>query len=256
MATLDDLFLTKETVGRGEHALTLRALSDLELQARDEYCLTSMGRRRRLLRDPQSDEYLQYIEWIPDDPEQNLVELALTARRMDLIQESQRDIKAALLPIPDDAQNEEKLEVLEKRKAEDQRVIDARVAFVEAGVARERERLQALERKELEKVATRSQVNFQCDRAWSKAFDEYTLFAGVFQDDACTQRQFTSPEATHEIARDLRSALLSKCHALNGRVSLTDLQYFLSTDASAAGSKASNGAGAEAVPTPTPAPAA
>lgn len=238
--TLDDLFRVRFSTTFLGRELTLRALSDFDIQARDDFALRAVSTERKSLKDTASDAYAAF-DWLEDATDEQLRNVILAVEQSNAIRQSFLDIQPAILPFPDDADEQEKTDVLAGREAEAKRVEDERAKIVEKRVGAIREQVATLEHDALVKRAKQAQVEVQLNLARTRAFDCYTLYAAVFKDAACQERFFPAPTVVYEMQAEIRQQLVAQYYRELERVTSQDLKYFLSTGGSPASSKPSNG---------------
>lgn len=238
--TLDDLFRVRFSTTFMGRELTLRALSDFDIQARDDFALRAVATERKTLKDPDSDGYAVF-DWLEDATDEQLRNVILAVEQSSTIRQSFLDIQPQIIPFPDDADEQEKTDVLAQREAEARRVEDERTKFVEKRVVSIREQAEQLGHDALVKRAKQAQVEVQLNLARARAFDCYTLYAAVFKDATCQERFFPAPAVVYEMQTEMRQQLVAQYYRELERVTSQDLKYFLSTGGSPASSKPSNG---------------
>jgi len=238
--TLDHLFRNKVKVRLGEEELWMRTLSDLDLQARDEYSLLAMARRRRELEDPKTIEHELYIAGLQHASDDELRAIILISSTAEFQREAWNEVKPVFYPFPDDATDEEKAEVLKKREEDQKRMEQERLDYVNQRISSLQASLRNLTREQLLELAKRKQLEQQSRLAALRAFQDYTVYASVFRDEACQSRRFSSPEEVSQLPGDpsgerkgIRDQLIQAYFHKVDIVSHLDLQYFLSTDGSA-----------------------
>lgn len=236
--TVDELFRVRVEDQIGTIPVWYRTLSDVEVQAREQYALLARAKLAKALRDPESDDALRREQYLVDATAGDLYQLLADRRRQELQREAAEHIQGDLIPLPDQATPEEILEVWEAREAQAKRLQKERDAFVQQGLA---EQHAETPREDLVKHARRAYDELQVTGAHSVAWNRYTLYAGLYKDAACQKRYFLTPEMVGELSLEARNLLLANYFRELGQISSLDLQYFLSTGAWRASSKPSTG---------------
>lgn len=231
-ARLDDLFRVMTPISFKGMGLFLRALSDFDLNAREEAALLASAKMRRDLRNPESDAYLMYLQWLEDASDQSLINIIRMNDSQGFWQESFVEIQPRMIPFQDKATQEEKEQTLADRADELKRTGEARTEFVKAKDASLHEQLKTKSTEELLKLARRAQIEFQSGFVHKRALDAYTLWACVFTDEACTKHYLESPDLANQMEPSARQELLNLYYGQMQRLSELDLKYFLLTDAS------------------------
>ena len=216
----------------------VRALSDIQVQERDRYAMLTMVNARREAANPESVFHKTYVAGMKDASKDELIQAILAVAEYDLAQEAQLQVIPKILPFPVNEDGtpitpEETQAVVEAREAEFQRVTEARVAYVRDGMEKITTTLKEKTQEELALRAQNRQIQSYGQTESFRAMVNYTLFACVYRDEGCTKSFFKNPEEPSEISAQLRTHLQTIYFAEIDRVSLTDIQYFLST----AGSK-------------------
>ena len=242
MATLDSLFLSSAEIELGNTKLYLRALSDFDLQARDEYALLALAKKNKELSDPASNDYLRYLGWTDAATDEQLQDMVLRVASYDFQRQALSDIQPKLIPMPDDATDEERADILTKREEESVATQEARKDSVKAKNDALSEELKLLDHWKLLARARRSQANFQERDAYIRAVEQYTLYAICFKDSACKERLFSKPDDVSESTTPpARQAIMTRFSENLDKLSALDLKYFLSTGGSETSSKPPNG---------------
>jgi hypothetical protein len=217
-------------------SIWLRAMSELDLQARDEYALLALANRRKELEDPESRANAMYLSWMPAATDEQLRNIILSACQSDLARQAALEIQPRLIPIPDDATEDEKVDILRQRDAEMERVIADRRKFIEDGVRAKQAEIETIDREGLLALARQKQIELQSRLESIRAFESYTIYATCFLDEGCQTRLVNSPEQAGELPPDARTSLIVSYAELD-RISQMDLKYFLLTDGSQDSSK-------------------
>ena len=236
-ATLDDLFRVKMPVTVGTREFWLRALSEFDQQARDEYAQDAKSQKRRAFDRADSPEYLRYVAELDGEDDERLRAALVYSERLELAREA-RDpelhpgLQPQLYPFPDGADDEEKDAVRAQREAEAPRITALRDEWVKQQLETRTSKMDALDHAALVRQVRSRQKDVHGSDAFQRAFTDYTLYAAVFRDASCEQRVFAQPEDAREFAPQARAILLGKYFAELDTLTGDDIKYFFSMGAS------------------------
>ncbi|CAG0986684.1 hypothetical protein ANRL3_02491 [Anaerolineae bacterium] len=230
--TLDDMFRTVVAVNVLGRPYWMRALSDTDVQARDEYATRVMATRRKALVTPGSDMHTVYIEGLDGEDDEVLRSVILSAEVRERLREAQTEITPKVYDFPDKADDAEKADVLAKRDAEPARIHALRTEYVNKYSTARLEQLQKFDHTMLFKLAKERQVVAQTRVMYEKAFVNYTVYAAYFNDARCAERTFATVDQVGEMPSAVIDALVDQYFEELNRITLEDLQYFLSTSGS------------------------
>jgi len=243
-ARLDDLFrvvMDVEVLGR---KMYVRALSDFDVQARDEYALRASARARRSLSDSTSEDAQARLGWLDTATDEQLQKavgyLIEAVDQPELTRQVIRDIEPRMIPFPDGADDDEKADVLKQREDEIKRVEKERLAFIEQGLKERKAKTATMTREQMIAFARQKQIELQARLESVRAFDSYTIYASCFLDENCHIRFCATPEIAGDLQIEVRSLMVGKYLEVDS-VNPLELKYFLSTGASRDGSKPANG---------------
>ncbi len=232
-ATLDDLFREQSEIEVKGRTLYIRAFSDIDLQARDEFAQREQSKLRRKLQDRDSDEYLTHLDWIEAADDADLLRAAvLSYDALVFARQAASEIQPTIFPIPDEADESERDDVLRLREEEIAKTNTARDEFVTKRIEERREELKDKDLDALKKLTRTAIVNTQLWSLRNRLLEAYTIYAGVFDDAACTKRYVPTPHAALDLPPDVRQTILARYFDELERVSALDLKYFLSTGGS------------------------
>ncbi len=207
----------------------IRVLSETDTQARDEYAMLAMAKKRKALTTSGSPEHTIYISGLDDEPDENLRAAVLVAEAAEWTRQAQNDLAPRLIPFPDDADDDDKTRVLDERAAELERVKQARLDWVTARANERREVLNKMGHADLVYTMKRKQVDAQGRAALSRAFINYTLYAALFKDADCSTRVFESPDRVSDMPEAMREQISDAYFQELDKVTPEDLKYFFST---------------------------
>lgn len=254
MATVDSLGRNRvpATLGSAPDApkVTIRVLSDLDVQRRDEYALLHMARRRRELDDTSSEAYELFLSQIQTEPEDQLRALLLREKEWQLRREASLLFQPSLIPFPDDATDDEKMEVVNQREMETVEIAKKIEEYVAAPLTKYKDEIAEYSRERLIDDSKISQVNAQIRLYHYRAFQDYTVYASTYDDDNCTRKRFKSPDEVAELHPDIRFGLISFYFNKVDTVQPIDLKRFLSMDDSTASLPVSSSPDGKAEKTP------
>ena len=81
--TLDDMFRIKIKVDVMGRELYIRALSEIAVQARGEYAMLAMAKRRKAIATPGTAEHESYVEGLVNEKTENLIAAILSVEAQD-----------------------------------------------------------------------------------------------------------------------------------------------------------------------------
>jgi hypothetical protein len=110
--------------------VSVRVLSDVEIQARAEYAISEQLKVSDLLRDPTSEMYRLKILPLLDATDEGLVDTLAEVRRVDLAREANETIPMDFFPYPDDATEDEKLDTLRRQREHESNVYSTRARYI------------------------------------------------------------------------------------------------------------------------------
>lgn len=240
--TVDDLFRVRTSIEVEGKSFYIRALSELEVQARNNYAAMQRAKLRRALQDNQSADYLSMVDWLDGAEDEQLRSVILFQLSGVYAREAAETIQPEIIPIPDGADAAEQDEVAGSRKNELERVNTARQKQVDDRLAALNKELEAQPNEVLLKRARKSVVESNLFNRWVFAFESYTLHCAVYTDPQYAKPLFLTPESSGEFTGKARQTLLNQYVGEMNRLSTLDLKYFLSTAPSADTLKPSSGA--------------
>lgn len=124
--------------------VTVRVLSDLELNARRDYALSESVRMAEELKNPNSELYRLKIAPLVDAGAQSLIDVLAEARRLELAREAVDVYRFDFFPYPDNATDQEMIDVRIKQAAHEQEQLAKRTEHIVKGEAAYREKMAAL----------------------------------------------------------------------------------------------------------------
>jgi hypothetical protein len=206
--TLDHLMRVRGDTEFAGKKFYLRTLSVAQDENRMAYALARSRRLRSALRDEGSDVYGLHIAPLLSETDEEIRERATNFERNRLIRESldkvHLDHEARL---PEDAQASDLVEQKEQREKDSLELREKRDTYVNEGVKAYEEGLASSPISELRDEVAKRQVDFLIDQEYSKAWNDCTLFEGIYTDAKCTKRFFTNSDELREIPSSFKSHL-------------------------------------------------
>lgn len=133
MVLLDRLFRASTEVEVPNGVVTVHALGDVDIRQRDELALAEASRFRRLLKDPDSPEFLSLIAPLDDYPAEALCStLVAYYEQLDAWPEAIKAIKPRFIAEPEGAELDEKLDANDEQQREDEEVKVKRAEWVKS----------------------------------------------------------------------------------------------------------------------------
>jgi hypothetical protein len=119
---LDSLFRVSKVTELPGTEVTVRALSDAELRSRESIARAASAKYRKLLKDPNSDEHLAFIESLDELTDPQLVEIIVSQySQLEAQDEARSQSKPEFIPTPEDPSDSEKLDAVDEQQSEDER---------------------------------------------------------------------------------------------------------------------------------------
>jgi hypothetical protein len=147
---LDKLFRTTTDVELpGGRTVSVRVLSDPDIRVRDDMSQRAYRRVARAFRNEESEEYINNVAPLDDASDDSLRSLLVALHSVAVRHEAVREFRPAVIPEPEGATPDEKIEVEDKRDAEDERVQKERIAHIEGRLNKYRKSLKELDPKAL-----------------------------------------------------------------------------------------------------------
>jgi hypothetical protein len=225
---MDALYRTRKSIPLGEDVVWLRVLSDFDLQARSEYSVLAMVRRRREIDDPKSRAHELYIVGLENAPDDELRGVILLAAQNDLQRDAVRTIRPNYFPPPDNPTDDEKVEIVKKREEDAARVIAEVEKFVREGLDKTEAEIKDWQHDKLLPLAKMRQLEQQARLVEIRAFQDYTVFAAYYRDEACKTPLFAAPEEVSQAAPEVRGYLVGEYFKFD-RITQLDLQNLFTT---------------------------
>ena len=125
-------------------SITMRVLSDIEMNGRQSYSLAKMTEVTKELRNPESDLHQQKIAPLSEVPRESLIETIVQSRRWELIREANELFRYDILPYPENATDLEKIEVENAQAKHEANVAKTRLKYVVDNEKVFRDRLETL----------------------------------------------------------------------------------------------------------------
>lgn len=200
MALLDKFLKWKQIVNFNGMNFYQRVVPQHVMEEARKVALMESRKMRRLLRDPNSEEYLMYLDIVSDLDNADIIE-AIAARAVnEAIEDYVRTNPRPVVPKP----SEEDLEALERYQQEkeeaEKNYLDDLEAYSRTIYERVTESVKGLNREELEGRYKKVQTDVICDRVFSEKFESFVLANSLFLD-----KDFKKPAFSFEEFCDLPS---------------------------------------------------
>jgi hypothetical protein len=179
-----------------------RALTDGEIKERRRYAILHSQKATEEIKDESSDAYRLLIAPFKQEKQKApLVDVVMQVRRIEFVRDALAFIPNVLIPLPDDANDTQEREILERRKVQDKEVQEKRAAMVEKRTKDVRQKLTKLNVGRLRLMAQQAIVGVYEQAASYDAVQWYTIHAGVYvYEGDKLERLFPSPEAVRDHA--------------------------------------------------------
>lgn len=183
MFRLDEFFRVSKDVELPDgKVVTVRVLSDIDTQARSDYALSEQAKMVELLKDSTSDVYKTRIAILGDSATESLIDIVCDIKRMDYVREAYDLHRTDFYVFPDNATDEEKVNVLQRQAQHEREVREAQTNYVINAENNLRAKLEKMEHASLVEMAKSAAVNTYGVRARLLA-DRHWVIANAFEVD-------------------------------------------------------------------------
>ena len=124
--------------------VTVRVLSDLELNARRDYALSESVRVTEALKNPESELYRTKIAPLVDAGKDSLIDVLADAWRMELARQALDVYRVDFFPYPDNASDQEMIDARMKQAEHEKEIQTQRAEYIIKGEASYREKMSAM----------------------------------------------------------------------------------------------------------------
>lgn len=218
MIRLDDLFRAVKDIDlpkglKGQ----VRALSDGEMKERRRYALLYSQEVVTGLEDKTSDSYRLYVAPLATTKNRELLtDAVVQIRRVEALRDAFVLYPNVLIPMPDNVTDIEEREILDQRKAQEEELVDKRVAFQDKRVATISEKLKSLNLKQLRAMAQGLAVITAERAATIDAMRWYTVYAAVsVYDNGTLERLYQDPDTVRESPQQVVDRLYLEVEEVN-----------------------------------------
>ena len=174
--TLDELYNTEARVTLpNDKVVTVRTLTDAEVNMRDLASLEASSRKEEELSDKTGEQYLSMIEPLERLDPPDLIAIIMAVRERLVDERVRSEYPFRYIPFPDEATEDERREVLTKRREHEERVRQRRSEEKSRRLTEEREELESLSEEELLGRATNNLVRTEMFTAQMAEFYAQTL---------------------------------------------------------------------------------
>jgi hypothetical protein len=231
--TLDDFFRVSKDVDLPGRQVRVRTLSEAEVQSRLQEATRASLRRKQELTRPDAEERLLMLAEHEALPLDELREALATFDREAALLDAQVRTHPDLVILPDEATEEERLEIEEQRQA----AVTAWMATVEqAGVQAYQARQQRQEAPEAMRAELlQRRLLMEYNLAHHRTFEDWTLYYATWDGD---KPYFKDAAATRLLPPAIRQTLLAAYNEVSG-VDPWDMENFFGMGACTAPSVSS-----------------
>lgn len=212
MATSTDALMTKlfkwtTKVEYNGETLHMRIVGDSVLDDARREALLESRKLRRELRNPDSMDYLIYLDPLEDLDEAELRDVILVTSMRDVMREYLQNTPRPVLPALGDNPSQEDQENYEAEKeGREQVYIDNMTHHVDNWREGYAKTLEGKDRAALMTMAKKLRTDVACEQRFTEVFEEAVVCASVYTDQKYTKRMFT-PEQYAELPFELKSQL-------------------------------------------------
>ena len=194
---LDDFLRVSKDVDlpNGE-IVTVRVLSDLELNARRDYALSESIRITEQLKNPDSELYKTKIAPLVDAGAQSLIDVLAEARRMELAREAMDVYRMDFFPYPENATEQEQVDARMKQAEHEKEVRTLRTEYIIKGEAAYRLRMEELPFEALVKETQSRAVQVYSSSVANDAEIYYTVWCAT---EVGSHKKWHAPEEIKQL---------------------------------------------------------
>lgn len=197
-----------------DNALTdvyIRLVGDADIHKARVYAMRRSAGLRKILKDPESDEYFAFIDSIYSMEDQNeLVELIVLLKTRDFGIEVEKDL---YLPFPKEPKSDATLEEQEKYQEQvdsyPQRRLDLLTKEITKKALAYREELLSKDLPALQKTYIKLFTDQLCESEMIKAFRDYCVFCGTFTDEKFTVPFFNNVDEFLNLPTEIKEQYIS-----------------------------------------------
>lgn len=217
------LFNFKKTVVVHNITFYMRIVPDSVVEDARSKALLEARKMRRALRDPNTTEYLVYLDVLSDFTDEELQNLiAVNASRDVMRQFIQSTPRPVLEPLGDNPTQEQQEEYVAAKDKQEEDYFNELEEYMKAWRETFTAGLEARDRKYWEFMARRFQTDATCEQVFTDFFEDYIVGSSLYTDDKYKTRLFESPEEYKQLPSDIRQELRTKYQELT--VSTDDIK--------------------------------
>lgn len=227
MARLADLFRYKTKIhikdqsGKTKATVWLRIIGDEDLNNCYKLARIASSKRRKLLRQETTLEYLDEVAPVEEMEIEELRKIVRQSKETEFIAESYVTINREDLPKIEDIAVEPDAPTLEEQEMLDGRLLEIELAYQNALKQYVQDRLEAFDaelvqmpREEMEVLTKKALSNILPLRTFADELAAQKIFHATYQDEACTKREFASVDDFKEAHRFVKEQLLEAYNEL------------------------------------------
>ena len=179
MVRIDGRFRAYIEVGE----ITVRALSDIDVQERRRVALEESATERDLLADEESDKYKELILEAIGEADDNTMRVAIAQFESSMAADDVEDLLPfQYIPFPDKATLEERHEVIRKREEHEAKVRTQRVKYIEERIEKLRNKVEGWDTETLRRELERRIIGSWVLAKYTEVFQYQTLVLACFRD--------------------------------------------------------------------------
>lgn len=212
--TVDRLMQVRKEVPLGERHVLVQALSSADLRSQNMAASLAGLRMKQALADPDGDTYQALISAsLVFATRDQLAEWCLGFKLSELQRQAYERHEVKFIPFPDDATEQERMDVLAQREQALEQLVTERAKFVKDGLEAYRLELEPLDQAALEKVYVTQRISDLINGAWRTARENTELLLSVRSLDG--QPYFSSLAEVERLPESARQYLLAEARSVN-----------------------------------------
>lgn len=206
---IDHLFNLRAALTLGSRTVYLRCLSDVDIEARDRAAMLAGRLERKILFDPESEEYQARLGYLDDLTREELIEILASIERAMQAPQVARDISPVHIPMPvgDEASVEAQADIVEKREQERRDTETVRRTELEKRVSGHRKSLEDRSTEDLLAESKRVQMSYLVNGVAARESRDQEILLAAFADPEFKFPYFPSVKEVRRLPPPIKEEL-------------------------------------------------
>lgn len=183
----------------------IRVVGDSVIDDARRLSLLEARKLRKSLRDPNTDNYLLYLDAFEEFSKDELIEYIITASSREMAREYLSENPRPSLPELSENPSQEELEEYEAAKsARDEMYLTTMQESILVWQRQNQENLSKIEEDKLRSMARRYKIDEVAEQEFNRLFESYVVAASVYVDDKYTQPAFPDFTVYMDLPNDIK----------------------------------------------------